>query len=40
MLEPMLHLDGETIIDYMLEHEYSTTTGDDGTVAWAVWRIY
>lgn len=38
-LEPMLHISGEDIIDYMLEHEYSTTTGEDGTVAWAVWRL-
>jgi hypothetical protein len=39
-LEPMYRLDGETIIDYMLEHEYGTVTEPDGTVAWAVWRIF
>lgn len=37
-LEPMIRLDGETIIDYMLEHGYGTITSGDGTVAWGVWR--
>lgn len=37
-LEPMMHLSGEDIIDYMLEHGYGTTTEEDGTVAWAVFR--
>ena len=37
-LNPMLTLSSDTIVDYMQEHEYSTTTEPDGTVVWAIWR--
>lgn len=37
-LEPMYSVTTGEIVDYMLEHDYSTTTEQDGTVAWAVWR--
>ena len=37
-LTPMMMLPTESVVGYMLEHEYSTTTEDDGTVVWAIWR--
>ena len=37
-LTPMLTLSTDTIVGYMQEHEYSTTTEPDGTVVWAIWR--
>ena len=37
-LTPMMLLPTESVVGYMLEHEYSTTTEDDGTVVWAIWR--
>ena len=37
-LMPMLALSSDTIVGYMLEHGYSTTTEGDGTVVWAIWR--
>lgn len=38
-LMPMLPLSTETIVAYMTDHEYSTTTEQDGTVVWAIWRM-
>lgn len=37
-LLPMLALSTDTVVGYMLEHEYSTTTEQDGSVIWAIWR--
>ena len=37
-LEPMYSVTTGEIVGYMLDHEYSPTTEQDGTVAWAVWR--
>ena len=37
-LTPMMMMPTESVVGYMLEHEYSTTTEDDGTVVWAIWR--
>ena len=37
-LMPMMAISTDTVVGYMLEHDYSTTTEQDGTVAWAVWR--
>ena len=37
-LEPMYSVTTGEIVGYMLEHDYSTTTEQDGTVVWAIWR--
>ena len=37
-LEPMYSVTTGEIVGYMLEHGYATTTEQDGTVTWAVWR--
>lgn len=37
-LEPMYSVATGEIVGYMLEHDYSPTTEQDGTVAWAIWR--
>lgn len=37
-LEPMYSVTTGEIVGYMLEHDYSTTTEQDGTVTWAIWR--
>lgn len=37
-LEPMYTVTTGSIVDYMVEHDYSTTTEQDGTVVWAIWR--
>ena len=37
-LSDMCSVTTDEIIDYMVEHEYSTTTEPDGTVSWAIWR--
>lgn len=37
-LTPMMLLPTEDVVGYMLEHDYSTTTEQDGTVVWAIWR--
>lgn len=37
-LAPMMAIPTENIVEYMLAHDYSTTTGEDGSVCWAVWR--
>lgn len=37
-LLPMLALSTDTVVGYMLEHDYSTTTEQDGSVIWAIWR--
>ncbi len=37
-LMPMLTLSTETIVAYMTDHDYSTTTEQDGSVVWAIWR--
>lgn len=37
-LTPMMMLPTEDVVGYMLEHDYSTTTEQDGTVVWAIWR--
>jgi len=39
-LEPMIRLSGEDIINYMMDHGFSTTTEPDGTVTWAIWRTF
>ena len=38
-LTPMYGVTTMEIIRYMMEHDYSTTTEQDGTVTWAVWRM-
>ena len=37
-LTPMMMLATDDVVQYMLDHEYSTTTEQDGTVTWAIWR--
>jgi len=37
-LEPMMHVGGLDIVEYMDDHGYSFTTEQDGTVVWAIWR--
>ena len=34
----MMMLATDDVVQYMLEHEYSTTSEQDGTVTWAIWR--
>ena len=37
-LESMYSVTTGEIVCYMLEHDYSPTTEQDGTVVWAIWR--
>ena len=37
-LTPMMMLSTDDVVQYMLEHDYHTTTEQDGTVCWAIWR--
>lgn len=37
-LSSMYPMDEKVITSYMFLHEFTTTTLDDGTVAWAIWR--
>lgn len=37
-LKPMMMLSTDDVVQYMLEHDYHTTTEPDGTVVWAIWR--
>jgi hypothetical protein len=37
-LEPMIHVGGLDIVEYMDDHDYSFITEQDGTVSWAIWR--
>ena len=37
-LTPMMMLPTDDVVQYMIEHDYSTTTEQDGTVVWAIWR--
>lgn len=37
-LEPMMHVGGLDIVEYMDGHDYGFITGQDGTVTWAIWR--
>ena len=37
-LTPMMMLSTDDVVQYMLEHDYSTTPEQDGTVVWAIWR--
>ena len=37
-LTPMMMLSTDDVVQYMIEHDYSTTTEQDGTVVWAIWR--
>ena len=37
-LEPMFSVTTGEIVGYMLGHDYSPTTEQDGTVTWAIWR--
>lgn len=37
-LTPMMMLSTDDVVQYMMEHDYSTTTEQDGTVVWAIWR--
>ena len=37
-LLPMMAVSTETVVGYMTDHDYSTTTEQDGTVSWAIWR--
>ena len=37
-LQPMYWMDVRVIAQYMFMHEFSTTTVEDGTVKWAIWR--
>ena len=37
-LRPMYYMDINIIANYMFLHEFGTTTAEDGTVKWAIWR--
>ena len=37
-LEPMYTVTTGEIVRWMLDHEYHTTTEQDGSVSWAIWR--
>lgn len=37
-LQPMMQIEMETVVAWMLEHDYSCTNEQDGTVTWAIWR--
>lgn len=37
-LVPMMAIPTETVVAYMVDHDYSCTTEQDGTVSWAIWR--
>ena len=37
-LGTMYNMDISVIAQYMLLHEFGTTTVEDGTVKWAIWR--
>ena len=37
-LTPMMMLSTDDVVQYMMEHDYYTTTEQDGTVVWAIWR--
>jgi len=37
-LMPMMAVPTETVVAYLLDHEYHCTTEQDGTVTWAIWR--
>lgn len=37
-LRPMYYMDINIIAQYMFMHEFGTTTVEDGTVKWAIWR--
>lgn len=37
-LLPMMAVSSDDIVGYMTAHDYSTTTEQDGTVVWAIWR--
>lgn len=37
-LSPMMAIPSEDIVEYMVGHDYSTTTDADGSVCWAIWR--
>ena len=37
-LQPMYYMDIRVIANYMFMHEFGTTTVEDGTVKWAIWR--
>lgn len=37
-LSSMYPMDADIIARYMFMHEFGTTTVDDGTVKWAIWR--
>ena len=34
----MYYMDIHIIANYMFMHEFGTTTVEDGTVKWAIWR--
>ena len=37
-LSPMMVVPTDDVVAYMMEHDYSCTTEQDGTVSWAIWR--
>lgn len=37
-LTPMMMLQTDDVVAYMMEHDYFTTTEQDGTVVWGIWR--
>lgn len=37
-LTPMMAINSETVVAYMMDHDYNCTTDADGTVKWAIWR--
>lgn len=37
-LVPMMAIGTETVVAYMADNDYSTTTEQDGSVSWAIWR--
>lgn len=37
-LEPMIHVGGIEIVEFMYEHGYRPTADEDGSPIWAIWR--
>lgn len=38
-LLPMYPVSAWSVVDYMRAHKFATVTEQDGTVAWAIWRL-
>lgn len=37
-LSTMMAIPTETVVAYMMDHDYNCTTETDGSVSWAIWR--